>query len=474
MSQHTPSIPGFEATTAQFAHLLSELDAPELIDHSVIEETAYRLGWEVIRQAIEEKLQKAAHHARQQFAQRPRLQKRLLETRVGTVTALCLAQLQPGKASLRPLDAVLNLPREKYSFPFQKLLCQEIGHRAYDEALESLEKQWPGHIPKRQALEIICRRAQDFEAFYHLPPEATQAPLLIGSLDGSGVVMRPEGLRPDTRKKAEKKLKNRQGKRSHKRQATVAAVYEVEPFVRSFRESFDQRPAPQNKRVWASLERSPEAVTRELFEEMRQRDPTQQKHWVILVDGDPHQLDRVGREAERLGVEVTVILDVVHVLEYLWKAAWCFYDVGSEMAHQFVSEQIDLIVAGQATEVADRLDAKRKRQRLKDQQYPAIAACAQYLRNHLPWLHYERYLAQGLPIATGVIEGACRYLIKDRMDRTGSRWGLAGAEAVLKLRALLKAGDFEAYWDFHLEQERRRNHAISPPESQDLSCLQAA
>jgi hypothetical protein len=453
---------------------LSELNDPGLLDHSTIEETAYRLGWEVLRQAIEDKLQKVAHHARRKLAQRHRFQKRLLETRVGTVTALCPALLQPGSVSLRPLDAVLNLPREKYSFPFQKLLCQEIGHRAYDEALESLEKQWPGHIPKRQALEIICRRAQDFEAFYRLPTEPTQAPLLVGSLDGSGVVMRPEGLRPETRKKAEKKLKNRQGKRSHKRQATVAAVYEVEPFFRSFRESFEQRPVPQNKRVWASLERSPEEVTRELFEEMRQRDPTQQKHWVILVDGDPHQLDRIAREAERLGVEVTVILDVVHVLEYLWKAAWCFYDVGSEMAREFVTKLIDQIVAGQAAGVADALESKRKRQRLKAKQYPAIAACAQYLRNHLPWLHYERYLAQGLPIATGVIEGACRYLVKDRMDRTGSRWGLSGAEAVLKLRALLKAGDFEAYWDFHLEQERWRNYAAIPPESTMVSCLQAA
>jgi hypothetical protein len=76
-----------------------------------------------------------------------------------------------------------------------------------------------------------------------------------------------------------------------------------------------------------------------------------------------------------------------------------------------------------------------------------------------PWvLHYDRALAEGLPIATGVIEGACRYLVKDRMGRTGARWSLTGAEAVLRLRALRASGDFDDYWLFHLEQEHQRTH----------------
>ena len=75
------------------------------------------------------------------------------------------------------------------------------------------------------------------------------------------------------------------------------------------------------------------------------------------------------------------------------------------------------------------------------------------------YLRYDQYLQQGLPIATGVIEGACRYLVKDRMDRTGARWSLQGAEAVLRLRALRSSGDFDAYWRFHEQQEYLRQHA---------------
>ena len=94
----------------------------------------------------------------------------------------------------------------------------------------------------------------------------------------------------------------------------------------------------------------------------------------------------------------------------------------------------------------------------KDTRKP-VDTCADYLQKYAPYLHYDRYLAAGYPIATGVIEGACRYLVRDRMDLTGARWRLVGAEAVLKLRALRASGDFDPYWDFHEAREYERNHA---------------
>src|SRR5437667_4233540 len=76
-------------------------------------------------------------------------------------------------------------------------------------------------------------------------------------------------------------------------------------------------------------------------------------------------------------------------------------------------------------------------------------------------MKYNEYLNMGLPIATGVIEGACRYVVKDRMDRTGARWSLTGAEAVLRLRAVRASGDFDAYWEFHLARDKERNHSAA-------------
>ncbi|MDF1593140.1 MAG: hypothetical protein P1P89_16620, partial [Desulfobacterales bacterium] len=87
-----------------------------------------------------------------------------------------------------------------------------------------------------------------------------------------------------------------------------------------------------------------------------------------------------------------------------------------------------------------------------------VDACANYLLTYGPYVKYDHYLAKGLPIATGVIEGACRHLVKDRMEVTGARWSLTGAEAVLQLRALRSSHDFDEYWTFHESKEYERNH----------------
>ncbi|EIC21507.1 hypothetical protein Thi970DRAFT_01719, partial [Thiorhodovibrio frisius] len=95
-----------------------------------------------------------------------------------------------------------------------------------------------------------------------------------------------------------------------------------------------------------------------------------------------------------------------------------------------------------------------------------IDKAADYIDNNRERLEYDQALALGLPIATGVIEGACRHLVKDRMDLTGARWGLARAEAILKLRSLKISGDLPAYLAFHFAEHRR--HYPGPPIPLDL------
>jgi hypothetical protein len=138
---------------------------------------------------------------------------------------------------------------------------------------------------------------------------------------------------------------------------------------------------------------------------------------------------------------------VVHVLEYLWRAAWCFYREGDPAAEQWVCTHAHQVLAGRAHIVAAAIRRKATYHRLgPSQRRHADTAAASYLLAKKPYLDYPTALAEGWPIATGVIEGACRHLVKDRMDITGARWGLAGAEAILKLRALTTNGDFDAYW----------------------------
>ncbi len=210
--------------------------------------------------------------------------------------------------------------------------------------------------------------------------------------------------------------------------------------------------------MWASVERTPEEVTEEVFQEARRRDPEGKRPWVMLVDGHEGQLEDIHAAIERHGVEVTLILDFIHVLEYLWKAAWCFFAPGCQEAEAWVGERA-LILRGKASDVAAGMRRSATLRDLCQVERKGVDTCADYLVKYREMLRYDRYLAEGFPIATGVIEGACRHLVKDRMDITGARWGLPGAEAILKLRALIANGDFDQYWTWHLTQEQQRIHS---------------
>ncbi len=147
-------------------------------------------------------------------------------------------------------------------------------------------------------------------------------------------------------------------------------------------------------------------------------------------------------------------MDFVHVLEYLWKAAWCFFEKGDDKVESWVAERAVKILNGQCSQVAKGIRLSATRRKLAKRE--AVDKCANYFVKNKRRLQYGEALSAGLPIASGVIEGACRHLINDRLDITGARWSLQGAEAILKLRSLKSSGDFEAYWGFHKRQSKQR------------------
>jgi len=212
----------------------------------------------------------------------------------------------------------------------------------------------------------------------------------------------------------------------------------------------------RNKRVWASVERECEDVIEEAFKEAWQRDPEQQREWVVLVDGLPHQLKLIDRVMKRLDVKATIVMDFIHVLEYLWKAAWCLFKKGDNAVEKWIEERAIKILNGQCNQVAKGIQISATRLELDKRD--GIDKCAQYLLKNKERLQYDKALKAGFPIASGVIEGACRHLINDRLDITGARWGLDGAEALLKLRSLKSSGDLEAYLDFHRIRAKQRNY----------------
>ena len=185
-------------------------------------------------------------------------------------------------------------------------------------------------------------------------------------------------------------------------------------------------------------------------------DPQHHRTWVILVDGAGHQLDLIRSEAQRGGVTIHIVIDLIHVLEYIWKAAWSLHAAGEPAAEDWVAVKALAVLAGDSARAAAEISAEADAAGLTGTQRTGTDACVRYLTSKHEYLRYDQALTAGWPIATGVIEGACRHLIGDRLDITGAWWGLQGAEAILTLRAVIANGDYDDYWRYHLAREHQR------------------
>ncbi|MFF1605533.1 ISKra4 family transposase [Streptomyces mirabilis] len=314
-----------------------------------------------------------------------------------------------------------------------------------------------------------------------LLPDRDSGPVqpLVVQVDGKGVVMRPEALREATRRAAVKAATGHRGrlapgeKLNRKRMATVACVFDTRPAPRRPHDVIHPpggrsgerpaRPGPKAENKWctASLVRPPEQVIADAFDQAEARDPKRLRPWVVLVDGARHQLDLIAAETGRRGVTVHVLLDFVHVVEYVWTAAHAFHKPGTTEAEAWAADHLTAILTGHAARVATELTAQAEREHLSTARREAVGACDRYLTGHLDQLHYDTALNNGWPIATGAVEGACRHLIADRLDITGARWGLPRAEAVLRLRAMVSSGDLDRYWRYHAAREHERLYPAS-------------
>ena len=174
--------------------------------------------------------------------------------------------------------------------------------------------------------------------------------------------------------------------------------------------------------------------------------------WVVLTDGQEDLLRQVAAAAKRYKVDIVLVQDFVHVLEYLWSAAYALHPHDAEEREGWVMDRASAILQGRAKDVAVGLRRAATRKQLSQSARKPVDKAADYIDNNQERLRYDQALVHGLPIATGVIEGACRHLVKDRMDITGAHWGLQRAEAILNLRSLKISGDLPAYLAFHFAQ----------------------
>jgi hypothetical protein len=369
-----------------------------------------------------------------------------------------------------PLDNRLQLPRGAFSYLLQDWDQALAVEQAFGQVNQTIERM----LKLKQSVDSLegmnRQMAQDVGAFRDLqgsPPAAEEGAIVVVSADCKGVVIRGQGT------KAVCGGHRPGGQRANqKRMATVGAVYTVDPYVRTaeevvaalFRDPDYEpapRPEPAHKRVWASLPQegpppksSIEVVSDWLWWEFAQRNPQLERPTVCLCDGQEALWQAcAGAVTDPDRVE---ILELLHVTPRLWQAAKLLYgDKGKEVV-PFVRQRVTQVLEGKVEGVIRGLRRLAAARGLAGAKKKALARLCGYFRKNRQRMRYDVYLREGYPIASGVIEGACRHLVKDRMERAGMHWTPEGAQAMLDVRSVWIGGQWEAFQEYRIEQETAR------------------
>jgi hypothetical protein len=388
-----------------------------------------------------------------------------------SITRFVYGTREGQKIEAIPLDARLGLPAGDFSYvleDWQQRLCVK---ESFGEATGDLAELL-GVAPSVRAAEVMNRQMAEFAPSFRMnqpPPSAMEeGELLVFTADGKGVPMR----RPCGEKRPHGQRRTKGQKANKKQMSYVGAVYSIDRFVRTADDVVDElarkemrhdRPQPKHKRVAVEMTQILEGEEHngrttlfgELGDEVRQRNPDEKKTVVAVMDGERSLWDLLD-----IFLPFAIgILDIFHVLERLWTAAHVFHAEGSAAAENFVTDRLRMLLEGRVGGVIGGLRQMLCKHALSASRRKALEAVITYFENNREHMRYGDYLAAGYPIGSGVAEGACRHLVKDRMEQTGMRWTVEGAQSLLQLRAIYLNRDWP---DFVAHRIAKEQNALYP------------
>ena len=374
-----------------------------------------------------------------------------------------------------PLDARLGLPLGDFSPLLEDWAQSMCVENAYGKSKAQLERMLGFSLTVRSLEFMNVRMANDVASFRETktaPPQDEEGCLLVATADGKGVPMRrdaSEGPEHEGQRRTKGQKKNK------KRQACVGAVYTIDPFRRTAEDIVDEirrqrrrerRPRPCHKHVRAELTRWTDGVEKNgkdltfawLAEETALRNRDGRRPLVCLMDGDRALW---AMQAKYLANAIG-ILDLFHALERLWLAAHCFHPEGSEEAEAFVDARLLRILRGEVGYVIGGLKQMMTKHGLRGSRRERLQSVITYYKNNRQYMRYDAYLEAGYPIGSGVAEGACRHLVKDRLELTGMRWCVEGAQAMLDLRALYLNDQWDDFNVYRIDLEQQCLYPYRP------------
>lgn len=378
-----------------------------------------------------------------------------------------------------PLDAALSLPERCYSDSVQERLSELNVWVPQDYSLALVER-WLGlKIAKGSLQQSASDQALYVEDYYRQRPvwaAPDQDSILVASADGKGIPM-TRADSPPVQARRTKGLK-----KTAKKEAIVTALYSVAPYVRDSEDILSallpdeahapphsvKRPLPSHKQTFGTLDGKTAALS-QLAQQVAQRDEPQFVHHVALTDGSPALQQQVLDYLPTF----TLVLDIIHVIEYLWDAANARWGETSPDRLPWMRQALTWLLEDHLDDLLTHLDSQAPSLSLPQQ--ATFARVSAYLRRNRPFLDYQRYLALGWPIGTGVVEGACRHLVKDRFEQAGMRWSLPGAQSLLDLRAVALNGDWHDFQRFRRQQSHLERYDFPYPDIlPDIVALEAA
>ena len=391
---------GLAVLVSELTGLVGELAGagPAVTSFDEIEQLVVVRGRELLRKVIQHVMDgcaaaepRLAGVADAAGVPRPRAERghaRTMISQVGPVVIERMAYRAPGQPNLHPRDAVLNLPPRRYSWCLQRAVVEYVLAGAYEQARRFVAAATGVMIGKQQLEQITIEAAADAAGFYPAlardqgqeGPGPPAGPLLI-SADCKGVAMLPGALRRRGAKAPGQRVRNFEkrrgtGEKGHKRMAQLGCVFDVAPVPRIPEQVMAPGPgkqAPRALRRWytAGIAADRAETIRAVFDEAERRDPRHERTWVALIDGDNHQIEMIRAQAAARGTGLVILIDFIHVLEYLWKAAWCFHPPRDPAIEAWVTAQALGILHGRAAQVtaddpaAGRRAPARARQRAR-------------------------------------------------------------------------------------------------------------
>lgn len=370
--------------------------------------------------------------------------------------------------NLYPADARQVLPEDPYSLGMRSLAAFHLAGGGFGQAQEVIEARTGVTVGRAQLTglaEDLAAWTDDFYAGRSRDAEEEEQPdsdVIMMQGDGKGIAMRPEH-----RRNAGKEDGTRPG---IKKMAEIVAVAGFTPAVREpediaappARRKAHPGPKARDKRVSASVTESIEDMIAAASGEAGRRDPQRTRQRVFLVDGNKQQITAIEEHARTRKLKVPVLIDYIHVSGYLGKAATALHPGDPVAAGQWADGQLLRVLHGRAKAVAATLSSVAAKTRASARtRHPGLAdmdKAVTYLTNNHMHMKYDRALAKGWPIATGMIEGARRSVIEDRFGITGARWSPDGAEVILKIRAVVVNGDLHDYMNYYKERYRAEHH----------------